>query len=122
MQDWEGPELDAWDAWTPWEAAERFAHIDVPWCVVAGWSIDLFIGKQTREHGDLEVEFLSRDFDVKILKQLGCAEIRQKGSHLRVQCGTCKRTIPIHPGDIAPGTLRAIKRQLAPCLGEDRLP
>ena len=36
----------------------------MPWCVVAGWSIDLFIGEQTREHGDLEVEFLSRDFEV----------------------------------------------------------
>jgi len=64
VQEWDGPELGAWDAWTPWEAAERFAHIDVPWCVVAGWSIDLFIGEQTREHGDLEVEFLRRDHDV----------------------------------------------------------
>lgn len=64
MQGWGEPELDAWDAWTPWEAAERFANVDVPWCVVGGWSIDLFVGEQTREHGDLEIEFLCRDFDV----------------------------------------------------------
>ena len=58
------PGLDDWDAWTPWEAAERFAAVRVPWCVVGGWAIDLFIGSQTREHGDLEVEVLRGDFDV----------------------------------------------------------
>lgn len=64
VDDEDVPDLDAWCAWTPWEAAERFAHVDVPWCVVGGWAIDLFIGKQTRAHGDLEVEFLRRDFEI----------------------------------------------------------
>ena len=64
MQHGDGPDLDAWDAWTPWEAAARFAHLGVPWCVVGGWAIDLFVGEQTREHGDLEVELLRPHFDV----------------------------------------------------------
>jgi len=27
----------------------------VPWCVVGGWAIDLFLGEQTRPHHDLEI-------------------------------------------------------------------
>lgn len=54
-----------------------------------------------------------------ILKALGCKEGRQKGSHLRVECGKCRTTIPVHPGeDIKPGTLRQIVRDLEPCLGK----
>lgn len=55
-------------------------------------------------------------------KPFGCVEVRQKGSHLRVECGTCVTTIPVHKGeDIRPGTLRQIERDLAPCLGKDWL-
>lgn len=54
-----------------------------------------------------------------ILKQRGCVEVRQKGSHLRVECGHCRTTVPIHAGeDLAPGTLRQIVRDLEPCLGK----
>jgi predicted RNA binding protein YcfA (HicA-like mRNA interferase family) len=54
----------------------------------------------------------------QILKAHGCVEVRQTGSHLRVECGKCVTTIPVHAGeDIRPGTLRAIERQLEPCLG-----
>ena len=42
-------------AWTPAEVARRLAGITTPWCVVAGWALDLFRGKQTRAHGDLEI-------------------------------------------------------------------
>jgi len=49
-----------WDAaeWRPLrpeEAARRFAELDVPWAVAAGWAIDLFVGRERREHEDLEV-------------------------------------------------------------------
>jgi hypothetical protein len=47
--------LYEWDAWHPAEAARRLAGTDVPWCVIAGWSLDLFHGRQTREHEDLEI-------------------------------------------------------------------
>ena len=52
---WDGPPLEAWDPWRPEEAAAHLAGIDVPWCVVAGWAIDLFLGQPTRSHEDLEI-------------------------------------------------------------------
>ena len=59
----------------------------------------------------------------RTLKDKGCAEVRQKGSHLRVECGKCRTTIPVHAGeDIKPGTLRQIERDLEPCLGKGWLP
>lgn len=50
-------ELDArWaDAWTPDQVAERLAGMGAPWCIVAGWALDLFRGEQSRPHGDLEI-------------------------------------------------------------------
>jgi predicted RNA binding protein YcfA (HicA-like mRNA interferase family) len=53
------------------------------------------------------------------LKRLGCKEVRHKGSHLRVDCGNCRTTVPVHKGeDLKPGTLRQIERDLEPCLGK----
>jgi Aminoglycoside-2''-adenylyltransferase len=51
------PEFDSdrWDAWRPEEVAQRFAYVQAPWYVAAGWAIDLFLGEQRREHEDLEV-------------------------------------------------------------------
>jgi hypothetical protein len=43
------------DAWTPNQVAERLAGIGTPWCVVAGWALDLFRGERSRPHGDLEI-------------------------------------------------------------------
>lgn len=50
-------ELDArWaDAWRPEQVAERLGGLGTPWCVVAGWALDLFRGEQSRPHGDLEI-------------------------------------------------------------------
>jgi hypothetical protein len=47
--------MEAWDAWSPQTVADRLAGASFPWWVAAGWAIDLFLGEQTREHGDLEV-------------------------------------------------------------------
>jgi len=53
------------------------------------------------------------------LRRLGCEEVRRKGSHVRVECGKCVTTVPVHAGeDLPPGTLRAIERDLEPCLGK----
>jgi predicted RNA binding protein YcfA (HicA-like mRNA interferase family) len=52
------------------------------------------------------------------LRKLNCAELRQSGSHLIVRCGVCQTVVPVHSGDVALGTLRAIERDLTPCLGE----
>jgi len=58
----------------------------------------------------------------KLMRELarrGCHTVRQRGSHARVSCGRCQTTVPIHSGaDLPVGTLRAIERDLEPCLGE----
>ena len=57
------PGLDAWEAWHPSEAAQRLSGVDSRWCVAAGWAIDLFLGRQTREHADLEIAVPADRFD-----------------------------------------------------------
>jgi predicted RNA binding protein YcfA (HicA-like mRNA interferase family) len=53
------------------------------------------------------------------LRRLACEVVRQRGSHVRVRCGACQTTIPVHAGrDLPPGTLQAIERDLEPCLGK----
>ncbi|MCL6290071.1 hypothetical protein [Streptomyces sp. 43Y-GA-1] len=53
-------EIEALDArwsssWTPSEVAQRLAGIGTPWYVAAGWALDLFRGRRTRTHGDIEI-------------------------------------------------------------------
>lgn len=56
------PEQDLWNSWTPAELARRLKPISRPWCIVGGWALDLWMGTQTREHGDLEFTLLRSDF------------------------------------------------------------
>lgn len=48
---------------------------------------------------------------VSALKQAGFYEVRQRGSHLQLKRGNLLVTVPIHTGDLKPGTLRSIIRQ-----------
>ncbi len=53
------------------------------------------------------------------LIDLGCFQARQKGSHIRVQCGKCYTTVPNHAGEeLGIGLLKQIQRDLEPCLGK----
>jgi hypothetical protein len=52
-----------WDAWHPSQVTQRLLGVDVPWCVAAGWALDLFRGETTLEHEDLEVAVPSGGFD-----------------------------------------------------------
>jgi predicted RNA binding protein YcfA (HicA-like mRNA interferase family) len=45
------------------------------------------------------------------LKRLGFHEVRQTGSHLQLKRGNLLVSVPMHAGDLAPGTLRSILRQ-----------
>jgi hypothetical protein len=49
------PDVTAWEAWRPEEVARRLAGVQAPWYVAGGWAIDLFLGKEHREHEDLEI-------------------------------------------------------------------
>ena len=47
---------DRWArAWTPHQAAQRLDGVAAPWYVAGGWAVDLFRGRQTRRHADLEI-------------------------------------------------------------------
>ena len=48
--------------WTPSQVAQHLAGITTPWCVAAGWALDLFRGTQTREHGDVEIAIAAANF------------------------------------------------------------
>lgn len=52
---------DAWAPWQPAELATRLAPLSVTWYVVGGWALDLWHGRQTRPHEDLEFATLAAD-------------------------------------------------------------
>jgi hypothetical protein len=39
----------------PTEAAALLSSASTPWWVAGGWALDLYVGQQTREHGDLDI-------------------------------------------------------------------
>jgi hypothetical protein len=49
-------------SWSPSDVAQRMAGILTPWYVAAGWAIDLFLGTQTRQHGDIEIAIPAATF------------------------------------------------------------
>jgi predicted RNA binding protein YcfA (HicA-like mRNA interferase family) len=65
---------------------------------------------------DLKGSLTGKDL-LRLLRKRGCVELRRKGSHVVVQCGKCQTVVPVHAGeDLGPGLLRAIERDLEPCL------
>jgi predicted RNA binding protein YcfA (HicA-like mRNA interferase family) len=54
-----------------------------------------------------------------LVRDHGCEKLRQRGSHVRVRCGQCFTTVPVHAGeDLGPGLLAQIRRDLDHCLGK----
>lgn len=49
------PPFDAWRPWTPPQVVDLLAGIDAPWWVIGGYAIDLFLGRETRPHSDIEI-------------------------------------------------------------------
>jgi Aminoglycoside-2''-adenylyltransferase len=43
------------------EVAEALSRLRAPWFVAGGWAIDLFLGRVTRPHGDIDISILRRD-------------------------------------------------------------
>jgi hypothetical protein len=52
-----------WNPLTPKETAVLLAGWDRFWCIAGGWAIDLNVGRQSREHADVDVLVLRRDVD-----------------------------------------------------------
>jgi hypothetical protein len=70
-----------WRPWTPADLAPRLAGVTAPWCVAAGWALDLFRGETTREHEDLEIAVPAAGFPA-IREALPELEWRAAGSGL----------------------------------------
>jgi hypothetical protein len=51
-----------WTPWTPEEVSSRLSGSTARWYVVAGWAIDLFRGRQSRPHEDIEIGVPREDF------------------------------------------------------------
>jgi hypothetical protein len=62
IKHWDGPGLDAWRPWSPHEVSEVLRGLDVPWCIVGGWAIELALGVPHRAHDDIEIAISRRDF------------------------------------------------------------
>jgi hypothetical protein len=54
---------DRWQPLTIDEVRERFISVAVPWWIAGGHAIDLFIGRVTRPHDDIDVEIFRKDRD-----------------------------------------------------------
>jgi hypothetical protein len=58
----DAPGIGAWIPWHPDEVMRQLAGVPASWCVAGGWALDLWLGKQTRLHHDLEIAVLRPDF------------------------------------------------------------
>ena len=54
---------DAWRPWTPDEVAARLSSVTAPWCVAAGWALELFSDSAARAHHDLEIAVPAARFE-----------------------------------------------------------
>lgn len=54
-------DLGRWEPFVPHEAAKLLDRLAAPWWIAGGWAIDLFMGRRTRDHEDLDVGVLLRD-------------------------------------------------------------
>ena len=95
------PDDAEWDAWTPQDAARRLAGVRAPWAVAAGWAIDLFLGRERRDHEDLEIAVPTDHFD-EIAAALGELEPHLSVERRRLLAEWIDR---VHPGHFWPPDL-----------------
>jgi hypothetical protein len=53
--------LWAWEPFVPRDVAGIMSGFPEPWWACGGWALDLFVGRETRRHDDLDVAILRRD-------------------------------------------------------------
>ncbi len=54
-------ELGPWRSLGVAQVAVLLGELPAPWWIAGGWALDLFLGRQTRDHGDIDVLVLRRD-------------------------------------------------------------
>ena len=84
--------LGEWRPASPTDGAHWLSDISAPWWIAGGWALDLFAGKQSRRHGDLDIGILRRDV-AQVLAKLPSWEVFEAhdGQLTRLQIGTLPR-------------------------------
>jgi hypothetical protein len=54
-------DLLKWEPLTPQQVVELLRGFDAPWWIAGGWALDLYLGRQTRAHNDIEVSVFRPD-------------------------------------------------------------
>ncbi|HYI25190.1 MAG TPA: hypothetical protein VD767_07260, partial [Thermomicrobiales bacterium] len=52
----ETPAFDDWNPLSPGEIPDLLVNYPGRWAIAGGWAIDLFLGGQTRPHGDIDIQ------------------------------------------------------------------
>jgi hypothetical protein len=55
------PQLPTWEPLTPEQVAQLLRGVEIPWWIAGGWALDLFMGRQTRAHNDIEISVFRGD-------------------------------------------------------------
>jgi hypothetical protein len=55
------PHLWAWEPLQPEKMTQPLEGFARPWWICGGWALDLFLGRETRRHDDLDVALLRQD-------------------------------------------------------------
>ncbi|MGC9781145.1 MAG: aminoglycoside adenylyltransferase [Candidatus Heimdallarchaeota archaeon] len=96
-------EENNWEPLQPEEVSELFKSLDINWWIAEGWAIDIFLGKKSREHLDIDVLILRKD-QIIIHKHLNEWELYktnqprlkpwEKGEYLEIGVNSvwCKET------------------------------
>jgi hypothetical protein len=77
----------------PAEAVSLLSAASAPWWVAGGWALDLFVGEQTREHGDLDIGVL-RSHARQLIADLSSWEFFEARSGLLSQLETGREPRP----------------------------
>ena len=65
----------------------------MPWCITAGWALDLFKGRQTRDHSDVEIAIPRARF----------AEVAERFPELDFHVPLAGELVPASPDTLAAG-------------------
>lgn len=71
-----------WRDLHPREVPQLLAPVRSPWWIAGGWALDLFVGTQTRKHGDLDVGILRCDVPQVLESMPGWEFFEAKDGHL----------------------------------------
>jgi len=69
------PHLWPWELIDPEGIAEVLCGFRKPWWICGGWALDLFLGRETRRHDDLDVALL-RDDQLALFRHLRAWDLR----------------------------------------------